>query len=117
MKRNEIIQSLRNIREDDLCMSGFTIREMRIIDDAISELDKIGNVYDLLAEHFGDCSNILESHEEVEAWLERIRWNNRKCDELARKLEKIEQVAREGKNESRCEKILEIIGGENENDI
>ena len=38
-------------------------------------------------------------------------WNTALCSVY--KLQKIEQIAREGKNESRCEKILEIIEDEN----
>lgn len=113
MERSKVIEHLQQLKCDYTNYWEETHDEMTdALDNAIANMEKlykVESIYDLLAEHFGGCRDILESREEVEAWLERIRWNNRKCDELGRKLEKIEQVAREGKNESRCEKILEII--------
>ena len=46
--------------------------------------------YQDLVEYFGDKDTakcILEDREEFRKWLERVRWNTRKVDELARKLE------------------------------
>ena len=48
--------------------------------------------YQDLMEHFGDekvAKAILESRKEFKAWLERLRWNVKRVDELARELEQI----------------------------
>lgn len=48
--------------------------------------------YQDLIEYFGDekvAKTILESRKEFKAWLERLRWNVKRADELARELEQI----------------------------
>ena len=48
--------------------------------------------YQDLIEYFGDekvIKTILEDKKEFKAWLERLRWNVKRADELARELEQI----------------------------
>ncbi len=54
--------------------------------------------YQDLCEYFHDektAKTILEDRDEFKAWLERIRWNTLKVDELARKLESLEKAPEE----------------------
>lgn len=53
--------------------------------------------YQDLIEYFGDekvAKTILESKKEFKAWLERLRWNTKKVDELARELEQLKSTAK-----------------------
>lgn len=48
--------------------------------------------YQDLIEHFGDekvAKTILESRKEFKTWLERLKWNVKRVDELGRELEQI----------------------------
>lgn len=72
--------------------------------------------YQDLVDYFSDecvIKTILENGDEFKKWLDRIKWNVRKVDELARKLEKLEQEpcedcvsrqAAQAKIKSICEK-------------
>lgn len=51
--------------------------------------------YQDLIEYFGDekvAKKILEDRKEFKAWLERLRWNVKRADELARELEQIKST-------------------------
>jgi hypothetical protein len=53
--------------------------------------------YQDLIEYFGDekvAKTILESRKEFKAWLERLRWNVKRADELARELEQIKSTTK-----------------------
>ena len=53
--------------------------------------------YQDLIEYFGDekvAKTILESRKEFKAWLERLRWNVKRADELARELEQIKSITK-----------------------
>ena len=53
-------------------------------------------ICDALAVYFGDAKDtILNDPVELQKWLERVAWNCKKVDELARKLEKVEKVVSE----------------------
>lgn len=61
--------------------------------------------YQDLIEYFGSkevAKTILEDRKEFKAWLERLRWNTKKVDELARELEQIKGA---NKNDLGVEKI------------
>lgn len=63
-----------------------TLREMQFYDEAILAIER----YQDLLEYFSDkdiAKTILGDREEFKKWLDRIKWNVRKVDELARKLE------------------------------
>ncbi len=49
--------------------------------------------YKDLQDYFGEdiAKTVLENQTEFKAWLERLRWNTKKVDELSRKLKKLEQ--------------------------
>lgn len=58
--------------------------------------------YKDLQDYFGDkdiAKAVLENQAEFKAWLERLHWNTKKVDELARKLEALEQ---EPKTDTDC---------------
>lgn len=53
--------------------------------------------YKDLQDYFGDMDiarTVLENPKEFKAWLERLRWNTKKVDELARKLEALESESK-----------------------
>lgn len=53
--------------------------------------------YQDLIEYFGDekvAKNILENRKEFRAWLERLRWNVKRVDELASELEQIKSTTK-----------------------
>ncbi len=59
-----------------------------------SEKDTVTAIarYNDLCEYFGEAKNILNNSEEFKKWLKRIRWNCKKVDELARKMEYCEDA-------------------------
>ncbi|MCR5776957.1 MAG: hypothetical protein K6G84_05980, partial [Lachnospiraceae bacterium] len=62
--------------------------------------------YKDLEDYFEDADmakTVLENQKEFKAWLERLRWNTKKVDDLARKLEALEQ---EPKTVESLEKII-----------
>ena len=53
--------------------------------------------YQDLIEYFGDekvAKIILENRGQFKAWLERLRWNVKRADELARRLEQIKETTK-----------------------
>ena len=70
-------------------------------------------IYDALAVYFGDSKDILNDPTELQKWLGRVAWHTKKVDELARKLEKVEKVVSEWREDPErdmeaCDSMEEI---------
>ncbi len=100
MTRKEICDSMTlqdavNVLRETNCYGTMDIAKTVII-EALEE-QKITVAlerYKDLQDYFGDASlakAVLENPKEFKAWLERLRWNTKKVDELARKLEALEK--------------------------
>ena len=91
------IGHISGVIEDETTLDG---NEMRDLVEFLSTLEQEPTTkndlaqerYQDLIEHFGDekvAKTILESRKEFKAWLERLRWNVKRVDELARELEQL----------------------------
>ena len=73
--------------------------------------------YQDLIEYFGDekvAKTILESRKEFKAWLERVKWNLKRADELARELEQMKSTT---KNDLAVDCIVDVLGSYTDLDI
>ena len=115
MTREEAIKALKwfkEYNEEDYCGGDriqdkngdwyyyITERDFEAFDMAIKALEqapkaKIAlNRYRDLQDYFSDeavAKTILKNQREFKSWLKRLKWNTKKVDELARKLEALEQ--------------------------
>lgn len=67
--------------------------------------------YQDLIDYFGDkevAKTILEDRKEFKAWLERLRWNVKRADELARELEQIKGTTKNDLGVN-CVDIVELL--------
>lgn len=70
---------------------------LRKLNEQTTKNDIAQERYQDLIEYFGDekvAKTILESKKEFKAWLERLRWNVKRADELARELEQIKSTTK-----------------------
>lgn len=73
--------------------------------------------YQDLMEYFNDkevAKTILEDRKEFKAWLERLRWNVKRADELARELEQIKSTTKNdlGVDCISRQKVLDLINAD-----
>ena len=98
MKNAEIIAGLTEIKES----LGIGDSPKSVINAAIQVLEErtiAEERYQDLQDYFSDpkiAKTILGDKEEFKAWLDRLRWHTKKVDELARKLQDLEE-RKEGK--------------------
>ena len=93
MKNAEIIAGLTEIKES----LGIGDSPKSVINAAIQVLEErtiAEERYQDLQDYFSDpkiAKAILGDKEEFKAWLDRLRWHTKKVDELARKLQDLEE--------------------------
>ena len=111
MTREEAIKELEILKEDYWDDDGYGHETkqydntMLALDMAIKALEQEPTTkndlaqerYQDLIDYFGDketAKTILEDKKEFKAWLERLRWNVKRVDELARELEQLKETTK-----------------------
>lgn len=66
--------------------------------------------YEDLVGYFGGDKTILESREEFQKWLARIKWHVKKCDKLAREVDELKKEALDQRADAISRKwVLDVV--------